>query len=359
MTNYDRLGEGLKLFRDALRPIIVHHLRTAYPQDDWMEQSVFPYLWENQAQSLRQGIERASVSVLFEAGKKPEEHLDLQHFGPVVRGNWERIFKSVFKDTFILGCVQEAGRARNVWAHPPTNELPTADVNRVLDSCARVLMMVDADAGKKVAALRDQTSSESELQHEAQETEKLEITKPSDGRETTTTLLPAPQIQVPFGVVVGVETTNEAGNNQGSDFPDAFGLWQSLHNYLKVEVECDAPENVGRANQATVRIVVRNTAPVRPGWPDIVFEEVAVGYVRPGTSGGLRRDGGTGSSSIKGGETTAWNYQCGYAELASVRFHVKAKLSLSSFFSFGEEKTIPITLTKPLVQPYFQEFNRL
>ncbi|MBI4339031.1 MAG: hypothetical protein HY680_03665 [Chloroflexi bacterium] len=354
MTNYERLGEGLKLYRDAVRPFVVEHLRRAFPQDDWMEHAVFPYLRPNQADSLRTAISRASAAGLFETPKKAEDHLDLQHLGPIVRGNWERVFKTVLGGTQVIGYIQEAGIARNAWAHPAPEDLPTADVNRALDSCARVLALVDRTIETKVIALRDQglSGTRSEVQLTIPGNASSQDT--ADRKESAPA--PASYAHVPPGVLASAEATGEnaAAENGGYDFPDAFGLWQSLRNYLRTEVECDPPENLQNNPQVEVRVVIKNVSPAAPGWPQIVFEDIQVSASRPGHT-----TGGRINTKLESGGSTVQVLKYQYSELAAVRFHVTARLSLESFFSFQEDTAVSVKLTKPLVIPYLRAFNEL
>lgn len=154
MSNYGRLSEGLKLYRDAMRPILARRLRAIQPQ--WFEMCVVTVVTPAQADSLRRDLQRAEGADIIGKGKAgPENVLDIQHFSRVISGNWDRAFKATFKDKKVLNWIREVGDERNTWAHPPEGDLNTADANRVLDSCARVLDFVDKKASARLKELRD------------------------------------------------------------------------------------------------------------------------------------------------------------------------------------------------------------
>lgn len=157
MTNYGRLSEGLKLYRDTMRGFIARELRKAYPQGNWMEQGVYPQLRQRVADNLKTAIANSTGGILQGERSRPEEHLDIHHFRDIVRGNWDRAFGGVFKDRVALDWINEVGRERHIWAHPPAGDLELADVNRVLDSCARTVAHLNREVSGQLAALRDAT----------------------------------------------------------------------------------------------------------------------------------------------------------------------------------------------------------
>lgn len=155
MTNYGRLSEGLKLYRDTMGSFDAVQLRRAFPRGDWMEQGVYPCIQGRRADYLRTAIANASGGILQGERPRPEEHLDIHHFRDIVRGNWDRTFAAVFKERTVLDWITEVGRERNTWAHPPAGDLERPDVNRVLDSCARVVAHVDKASSEQLARSRD------------------------------------------------------------------------------------------------------------------------------------------------------------------------------------------------------------
>ena len=156
MTEYGRLSEGLKVYRDAMRPWVARRLRQAQPVGDWFELLVVQALTGVQADNVRRELQREEGAGIIGQGKAgPEQVLDIHHFRRVISYNWERVFARVFQDRRLLNWIEEVGQERNTWAHPPDGDLAAADVTRVLDSCARVLEYVDKGVAGRLKALRD------------------------------------------------------------------------------------------------------------------------------------------------------------------------------------------------------------
>ena len=155
MGNYERLSEGLRIYRDAMRPFIARRLRQSYPQGNWFADHVLTTVAPVQADSLKRDLEREQKAGNIGKGKQgPESVVDITHFPSVVAGNWEA-FSSGLKNRKIITLMREIADERNAWAHPPLGDLEASDVDRILDTCARVLDFVDSNAASKVKALRD------------------------------------------------------------------------------------------------------------------------------------------------------------------------------------------------------------
>lgn len=156
MSNYGRLSEGLKIYRDTMRGFIARRLRVAFPSGDWFDTRVIPYLPPQQAANLERDLLRArEAGIIAKGAGGPESVLDIQHFRHVIAASWDEAFLTTFKNKKVLQWIREVGDERNTWAHPPLGDLDPADVNRVLDSCARVLEFIDQPAAKELKGLRD------------------------------------------------------------------------------------------------------------------------------------------------------------------------------------------------------------
>ena len=157
MTNYDRLSAGLKLYRDAMREFIGMKLRGAFGRGRWVEDGLLSSLGPEQLENVKRAIQDEIRQGILAKGNTGEAAvLDVHHFERIMRRNWDRAFKITLKDQRkVLDWAKEVGEERNTWAHPPSGDLAAADVNRVLDSCARVLQMVDPKIAAQVEALRD------------------------------------------------------------------------------------------------------------------------------------------------------------------------------------------------------------
>ncbi|MGI8554467.1 MAG: DUF499 domain-containing protein [Dehalococcoidia bacterium] len=158
MSNYDRLSAGLKLYRDTMREFIGLKLRSAYGKGRWIEDALMPSLSPDQQANIKRAIEEGHKQGILARGNTGEAAvLDIFHFERVMRRAWDKACKITLKDQKkVLDWVKEVGEERNTWAHPPTGDLDRADVNRVLDSCVRVLRLVNAGVAKQVEALRDE-----------------------------------------------------------------------------------------------------------------------------------------------------------------------------------------------------------
>ena len=156
MSNYGRLSEGLKIYRDTMRMFIAKRLRVAFPSGDWFDTRVIPYVPPQQASNLQRDLLRGQEEGIIAKGAGGAESvLDIHHFRQVIAANWDEAFFTTFKSKKVLNWVREVGDERNVWAHPPLGDLDPADANRVLDSCARVLEYVDKAKSEELKALRD------------------------------------------------------------------------------------------------------------------------------------------------------------------------------------------------------------
>ena len=154
MGNYERLSEGLRIYRDAMRPFIARRLRQSYPQGNWFVDRVLPAVAPQQADSLKRDYEKERAAGNLGKGKQgPEVLLDITHFRGIVSYNWDA-FNSALKKRNVATYMQEIAEERNAWAHP-LGDVDASEVERTLDTCVRVLEFVDANAASQVKALRD------------------------------------------------------------------------------------------------------------------------------------------------------------------------------------------------------------
>ncbi len=123
MTNHDRVGKGMELLRDGLRPYIERQYQARYGEN-WITEA---------AQLLRR--ERAWT------GEDGQPHLDVQALLGLMWFSWQEIFRTTLGHTE-RSMVSELREARNRWAHQET--FSTDDADRTLDSITRLLRSIVA-----------------------------------------------------------------------------------------------------------------------------------------------------------------------------------------------------------------------
>ena len=145
-SNHEALGQGLKLYTDAMRELIRKRLGQAMP-NNWWEQGVLRAVSRQQGDNLRRERERDS-------DVHPAELLEPAHFRPIVTRN-RGVFDTVFPrfqaaDSYLSAAVQ----ARNDWAHPRSGDILVDDAEFALNAMARLLAMADLPEAEEVEAIR-------------------------------------------------------------------------------------------------------------------------------------------------------------------------------------------------------------
>ncbi len=135
MESYNHLGQALKLYADAIKPFLLRELKQAHGEGrSWVE-AYLGSLSEN-----RRGL----VLEEMKRGRTAEETLDLNHFKDILLGQRE-VFRGVLGRNYnrAVTWADEISEVRNDWAHQ--KELARDDVNRALDSMARLLRIIGAE----------------------------------------------------------------------------------------------------------------------------------------------------------------------------------------------------------------------
>ena len=133
MTNHDRVGKGMELLRDGLRPYIERQYQARYGEN-WITEA---------AQLLRR--ERAWT------GEDGQPHLDVQALLGLMWFSWQEIFRTTLGHTE-RSMVSELREALNRWAHQET--FSTDDADRTLDSITRLLRSIVAPQAREAEKLR-------------------------------------------------------------------------------------------------------------------------------------------------------------------------------------------------------------
>ena len=146
-SNYSVLGEGLKLYTDAMRKFVKQKLVVHFP-NNWWEQGVLSSLPENQRRSLNR-----------ELAKNPDndkaDFIDANMLVPVVT----RKFDPVFEDTFhnfrqTQSWLIQVAEARNGWAHPRSGDVLADDAAHALYAMVQLLNAADLTEAEEVERLR-------------------------------------------------------------------------------------------------------------------------------------------------------------------------------------------------------------
>ena len=131
-SNYTALGQGLKLYTDAMRRFVKQRLIAAYP-NTWWEDGVVKTLTDAQKANLKKDMER-------DPKKDRLDHIDATHLVRVVARNFDHAFEGVFGDfQKTQSWLTQVASARNDWAHPRTGDMSADDVAHALYAMSQIL----------------------------------------------------------------------------------------------------------------------------------------------------------------------------------------------------------------------------
>lgn len=146
-SNHAALGQGLKLYTDAMRRLVKERLIAAFP-NTWWEDGVVKMLTETQRANLKKDTER-------DRKKDKLDHIDPAHIVRIVTRNFDHAFQGVFGDfKKTQAWLQQVASARLDWAHPKTGDMLADDVAHALYAMAQVLSAADLSEAKEVEKLR-------------------------------------------------------------------------------------------------------------------------------------------------------------------------------------------------------------
>jgi hypothetical protein len=146
-SNYAALGQGLKLYTDAMRRFAKERLIARYP-NTWWEDGVVRTLTDAQKASLKRDTER-------EPKKDKLDHIDATHLVRVVSRNFDHAFQGVFGDfQKTQSLLTQVASARNDWAHPRTGDMLADDVAHALYAMAQVLSAAGLPEASEVEKIR-------------------------------------------------------------------------------------------------------------------------------------------------------------------------------------------------------------
>ena len=148
-NNYDSLGQGLKLYTDAMRRLVKERLIDAFP-NDWWEQGVLPTLSKHQLRNITRDAENDPT-------RNKVDFLDPAHFVPIVTRNFDRTFGDVFGNyKRTQAWLRRAELARNDSAHPRSGDMLADDVATALYDIVQLLSTAKLPEAEQVEAIRKQ-----------------------------------------------------------------------------------------------------------------------------------------------------------------------------------------------------------
>ena len=146
-SNYAALGQGLKLYTDAMRGLVKERLIAAYP-NTWWQDGVVRTLTEVQKNNLRKDTER-------DPKKDKLDHIEPAHLVRIVSRNFDHAFQGAFSDfNKTQAWLQQVASARLDWAHPKTGDMLADDVGHALYAMKELLSTAELPEATKVEKLR-------------------------------------------------------------------------------------------------------------------------------------------------------------------------------------------------------------
>src|SRR3990170_8700510 len=146
-SNYAALGQGLKLYTDAMRRFVKERLIARFP-NSWWEDGVVKTLTDAQKANLKKDTER-------DPKRDKLDHIDATHLARIVTRHFDHAFQGVlgdFKKT--QSWLNQIASARNDWAHPRTGDMLADDVAHALYAMAQILSAAGLAEAAEVEKLR-------------------------------------------------------------------------------------------------------------------------------------------------------------------------------------------------------------
>ena len=138
--NKKALDEALDLYRDAMRPFIVRHLKKVRGQT--VEECVKTALRDFQVSRFEQNIRD---------GRAVQSAIDVNDFLPIVHTYWRDVFHTAFKSSGqIRDSLHAIAEARNKAAHPSDQDMPLGYTLASLSDIIEVLKIINDPGGSRV-----------------------------------------------------------------------------------------------------------------------------------------------------------------------------------------------------------------
>ena len=144
MDNYQLVTKGFQILTEFLAPYVVQQLQLQFKQD-WWKSGVLDVLYDDQKRDLPATGEWAALV----------DKLDAARGLLLIDVNWNTVFKLKLSREH-RNWVKELITTRNKWAHKGTGDFEDADAWRALDTMARLMEQIDADATESLRELARQ-----------------------------------------------------------------------------------------------------------------------------------------------------------------------------------------------------------
>ena len=164
--NKDALIKVIDIYRDAMRPFLVHHLRQVPGRR--AEEAIKQALRDNQANQFDQNLRN---------GRSIEESIDINDFPELVRTHWRDVFSSRFPgDRNFQNRLYEIKTIRDEASHPGAGDLD--------EEKTRVHMYMVADVLGKIGRPEEKEEVE-KVRDDLFTHPVLEVTPPSEHHQAT------------------------------------------------------------------------------------------------------------------------------------------------------------------------------
>jgi predicted AAA+ superfamily ATPase len=141
MENYQILTRGFQVLNQILAPYVCREIQAQYKKD-WWQQGILGVLRNEQIEDLPSGGDWSTCV----------DSLDIARSLILIDLNWNNIFRlQLSKEE--RNWVKELITTRNKWAHKGGGDFPPDDTWRALDTMARLLEHLDAEATESIREL--------------------------------------------------------------------------------------------------------------------------------------------------------------------------------------------------------------
>ena len=146
-SNHALLGEGIKIYIEAMRALLAEELPQCHT-GDWWQEGVVLALRDKQRENLLRELER-------NPGKPRLDLLDTAHFKPVVQYSHNLGLKRSFPDSRQAGAAMDlVNKRRQQWAHPPSGDIPADEAANALYIAWELLRDANRPEAAQVEAVR-------------------------------------------------------------------------------------------------------------------------------------------------------------------------------------------------------------
>ena len=146
-SNHSVLGEGLRLYTDAMRRLVKQNLIDAYP-NNWWEQGVLSALSESQRRSVNRELAKSPDA-------EREELIDANLLVPIVTRRFATVFANAFHNyRQTQSWLIQVAEARNGWAHSRSGDVLGDEAAHALYAMVQLLSAADLTEAEEVERLR-------------------------------------------------------------------------------------------------------------------------------------------------------------------------------------------------------------